>query len=199
MSEVRCFFPYQLTPLTVGPVITSPSLETAILGEPSCKVTPTKRATKPFFNQRSPLPRRTGPSGRASLTLDGTAGLLSFLEATASRKSSVLGLSHTSPSLISFRQTEEAGLLLSFKIFHLGQHYDPHPGPHSYTTLVLGPTSDFSFRLCVQAGLLLHQLVPVPGRQWELLPRQHPPFPVYPHHLQLCQHQQQPDWHMGVE
>ncbi|TKC44360.1 hypothetical protein EI555_005143, partial [Monodon monoceros] len=34
---------------------------------------------------------------------------------------------------------------------------------------------------CIQADLLLHQLVPVPGGRWELLPRRHRPLPLYPH------------------
>ena len=57
----------------------------------------------------------------------------------------------------------------------------------------------FLLRCCIQADLLLHQLVPVPGGWWELLPRRHRPLPVHPCHLQLCQHKQQWDRHLGVE
>lgn len=141
---------------------------------------------KLFFNQRALLPpiEQVLQAGHP-LTPDDTAQPLSLLEATASRKSSVLGLSH---QLASDRGSYQ---LVFFKIFHFAQHLSLPPGPHLHTTLVLSPTPHFFLRLCLQAGLLLHQLVPVPGRRWELLPRRHRPATLHAHHLQLCQHQQQ--------
>lgn len=167
----------------------SPSLETAILGEPSGRFAPTKRPTKPFFNQRPPLPRRAGPTGRAffdtgwhswASVLCGSHCLQEVLHPWTESRFTYIH------QLAAGRGGRPAPFLSDFSFCST---LCPHtPGPHPHTTQVLRPTSDFSFRLCVQAGLLLHQLVPVPGRRWELPPRQHRSYPVHPHHLQLCQH-----------